>query len=1084
MSFTAVMDISASDSFLVAYNARQGESGEIIRFKIYDNGIPLDTSQAITYTVKAETPLGHFIQLQATGNSTGCMFNTNANMNAESGYFKRFYVELTFADGSKQTTPDIIYYVVPEANFAGGAGQDYIDKVQAIIDKILADYEKFISDMETEYDEALKKLLDNVNQTIKDLQDEAAEILNGFQTKLDDFNTKLNALTSKVSDIETQLATLQAKMNDLITNGAMTKAQADAAYMHIVPTPVNAQDWNTLTTMGTYSVEMATGANMPDPVDRWGTLLVQGKRHNDSMLTQLFISNNAVWFRRKNGVNTWIAWKKLGADIEGVGLQLIKELDEDTPIIDNWKVLTTSQTAKQYQFITNTIPKPDAAAWEEITGTNLSTMQVKDGVTYDVSTDLSLFMVQFKSELNVIEAVKERKGTTFFEDKGLTTISQQIEYVVANIPLQVLMTAKYTSASGNLSWYLACWDYTTEQWNNTQRIDTGGLNDCIIKFDSSSDWSKWVNPETGIVSFITRTSSYNASGGTMTGSIDYLEFSLQSTSSLKDELKKRIGGADPATAEDIITGESDTLMVTPKGLSEAATSSKAFKEYFGMGKEVQNTTSDSTGYNAIPLGTSVGAINETKRPYTINANGSLTLIRDATLDISLSVKVVAGGTAPMPPFLYWYIMNPQTQLPTGLIPDDVEIVSFGSTRNSDGILNYNWITSGSKTLTLPSGTIINFHMRTNPNAVFRWAQIENVKIEEVLSEPYKALDTGELVDNPVMRYNDVEAFFNEKYKMASIKLDKTAIRPAGVTAGVTDFVAEFRRIGNQVKMFARLNCSAALPNGTEIINLPDGFKVDNAMMATTGNSVWNIPVLAKQYTGYNNANTNQGGIIETSINLMRYSCNQTGNQYLYADFYTADPFPTATDGASITYGQVYKDFETDPYLRESEVEYKLQQMLTNQVGMQMCWGENRQVVDPVNPNFGLFGISDNHKTTNLPTYGEYFTVDSNGVVTVQKDGLYVISAMVKRQWRKPITAWHYVSLVQTKIADGTSTLHDFSPFGGATQNRNRWQCQLTIKLSKGDTIQPKSDSSYTTDNALQFINIDQFKMERIADNEL
>lgn len=744
MSFTAVMDISASDSFLVAYNARQGESGEIIRFKIYDNGIPLDTSQAITYTVKAETPLGHFIQLQATGNSTGCMFTTNANMNAESGYFKRFYVELTFADGSKQTTPDIIYYVVPEANFAGGAGQDYIDKVQAIIDKILADYEKFISDMETEYDEALKKLLDNVNQTIKDLQDEAAEILNGFQTKLDDFNTKLNALTSKVSDIETQLATLQAKMNDLITNGAMTKAQADAAYMHIVPTPVNAQDWNTLTTMGTYSVEMATGANMPDPVDRWGTLLVQGKRHNDSMLTQLFISDKAVWFRRKMGKNSWNAWKKLGADIEGVGLQLIKELDEDTPIIDNWKVLTTSQTAKQYQFITNTIPKPDAAAWEEITGTNLSKMQVKDGVTYDVTTDLSLFMVQFKSELNVIEAVKERKGTTFFEDKGLTTISQQIEYVVANIPLQVLMTAKYTSASGNLSWYLACWDYTTEQWNNTQRIDTGGLNDCIIKFDSSSDWSKWVNPETGIVSFITRTSSYNASGGTMTGSIDYLEFSLQSTSSLKEELKKRIGGADPATAEDIITGESDTLMVTPKGLSEATKGNTIFEEYFGEGGSLSEITTTAT----VPIGGTVGgSINyQQNRPYTINADNTLTFNKAGRFKFEGQLRFVPKDDATLgSDYAYTQLMVNNT---------GKDFISQGSSRG--GTLKLTWVWSGFVIVDVQAGDTVKIQFTLRSGKQMFAITLLNLQIKEVRTPDFLPIyEQPALGDDPVIRQSDL-----------------------------------------------------------------------------------------------------------------------------------------------------------------------------------------------------------------------------------------------------------------------------------------------------------------------------------------
>lgn len=162
----------------------------------------------------------------------------------------------------------------------------------------------------------------------------------------------------------------------------------------------------------------------------------------------------------------------------------------------------------------------------------------------------------------------------------------------------------------------------------------------------------------------------------------------------------------------------------------------------------------------------------------------------------------------------------------------------------------------------------------------------------------------------------------------------------------------------------------------------------------------------------------------------------------------------------------------------------IETMLTNRGGKQIVWGENRQVTDPPNPNFGKFYVSDNHKGTNLNSWGKYFTVDANGLITVKKAGLFVISAVAKRQFRKSITAWHYISLVQTKASDKKEVTHDFSPYGGTMQNRNRWVVQVTAPFAVGDTIHFKSESSYTTDNALQFINVDQFCMERLGDGEI
>ncbi|MBO0450749.1 hypothetical protein [Candidatus Enterococcus murrayae] len=226
----------------------------------------------------------------------------------------------------------------------------------------------------------------------------------------------------------------------------------------------------------------------------------------------------------------------------------------------------------------------------------------------------------------------------------------------------------------------------------------------------------------------------------------------------------KVGGTeiDYATAEDIVIGESDTLMVTPKALKEATETTVPFKEYFGMGEPTQNVASGE--YSTVKLGKSQGTSTngQTKRPYTINSDGTLTLTRAARLNFKATVKIVAGNTGTIALYMYWYLMNPQTQLPSGMVGDDVEIVSFGSTRATNGQLNYNWIASGNKTLDLPAGQVISFNVRTQTNAAFRWAQVESLEIEEVLPAGTQGLNISSLADNPVVRLSDLNAILKQQ----------------------------------------------------------------------------------------------------------------------------------------------------------------------------------------------------------------------------------------------------------------------------------------------------------------------------------
>ena len=116
--------------------------------------------------------------------------------------------------------------------------------------------------------------------------------------------------------------------------------QTDNKYMNINTTLVKAQDWNTLDTVGTYSVEGANGDNRPSINDTWGTLLVQSSKHSSSMLTQLFISSGNIYFRRKSGEATWGPWHTPIPEIASGA-----EIDTGT---NNTKMVTPQGLATSY----------------------------------------------------------------------------------------------------------------------------------------------------------------------------------------------------------------------------------------------------------------------------------------------------------------------------------------------------------------------------------------------------------------------------------------------------------------------------------------------------------------------------------------------------------------------------------------------------------------------------------------------------------------------------------------------------------------------------------------------------------------
>lgn len=281
MSLTVAMDVTKSDCFVNSYTSRQGEINDNIYIRLYDDGLPILMNSIEKAKLLAETPHGHYIEIDVPKSNDCIKITTTSAMNNESGQFKRFYLKITLTSGKVVTTPDLIYFVLPDANFTGGNAQDYIDRVEELIEQMTKIITKTLEDFESS--------------------------LETLDSHADTIASSLNNLTKGVED-------LQALMDELVANGAMTKQQADTYYMKAGLPTVTDQDWNEIKTIGSYSVEGATGSNPPKQ-NAWGTLLVLGKSDSSWQKTQLFVSAIDMWFRRFDGSN-WQDWSQAGSNFK------------------------------------------------------------------------------------------------------------------------------------------------------------------------------------------------------------------------------------------------------------------------------------------------------------------------------------------------------------------------------------------------------------------------------------------------------------------------------------------------------------------------------------------------------------------------------------------------------------------------------------------------------------------------------------------------------------------------------------------------------------------------------------------------
>lgn len=346
------LDLSKRDGFNKAITGRVGDKNNTYLFRLFNNGVLFDLTKATQIALLGLTPTGYYVDAVGFPQSDGTIkVDIPSAFNAEIGYFQRCFIRVVTTDEEILSTQDLIYYSYGNADISAGGGKDYIGRVEELIKELNEAAENFTNGLTDKYNKALADLQDLTDRM--DALEAGGALMKTEAEKLymkksslamgaDDWNTYQEIGTYGITTGTGANAPIDSSGTLLVQGygtGGTGRTQlfinsnsiryrqyqgggnwtawqtlsnlgnTDGKYMNIVSTPVVAQDWNSLTTVGTYNVNGATGANRPSTSDIYGTLLVQSNGHDASTLTQMFIGNNTLLFRRKTSATAWGAWK-------------------------------------------------------------------------------------------------------------------------------------------------------------------------------------------------------------------------------------------------------------------------------------------------------------------------------------------------------------------------------------------------------------------------------------------------------------------------------------------------------------------------------------------------------------------------------------------------------------------------------------------------------------------------------------------------------------------------------------------------------------------------------------------------------
>lgn len=222
------LDFTKELNYTKAIMARQGDKGVQVAVNTYLHGLPFVGEDGGTFTLKATTPSGKYVDAPTTSvDNNHIVFTLDNRFLSEKGFYSHCYVEYRTANIA-YTTQDITFFNANDSDISQGQGDEYISQLEQLIEMFNTTFDDFMEAIQVKADgletqltnldnkqKALQAQLDELKADIESLNfqkykltndDGTAFTLSSFDTKPTSFievSKKLGYVTVAITDAQT-----------------------------------------------------------------------------------------------------------------------------------------------------------------------------------------------------------------------------------------------------------------------------------------------------------------------------------------------------------------------------------------------------------------------------------------------------------------------------------------------------------------------------------------------------------------------------------------------------------------------------------------------------------------------------------------------------------------------------------------------------------------------------------------------------------------------------------------------------------------------------------------------------------------
>lgn len=164
------LDFTKELNYTKAIMARQGDKGVQVAVNTYLHGLPFAGEPGGTFTLKATTPSGRYVDASTVSvDGNHIVFTLDDRFLSENGFYSHCYVEYRTAN-TTYTTQDITFFNANDSDISQGQADEYVSQLEELIRIYNETFDAFMTEVEGRVD-SLNKQINDLTGQAKTLQD-------------------------------------------------------------------------------------------------------------------------------------------------------------------------------------------------------------------------------------------------------------------------------------------------------------------------------------------------------------------------------------------------------------------------------------------------------------------------------------------------------------------------------------------------------------------------------------------------------------------------------------------------------------------------------------------------------------------------------------------------------------------------------------------------------------------------------------------------------------------------------------------------------------------------------------------------